>query len=462
MMVVLRPIYTSAKSDDGSCLRYISKDKKTENKKYVSTINCSLHTAYLEFRNTRELYNNTDGVKYYHFVQSHPKDSNIDPAFANRIAVEFAERAFSGHECVVATHVDKDHIHSHIVLNSVNPRTGLKYHWFGQQDLLMLRLLSDEICRKHGLEIGAPPVIFSKTSGITSREYHCAMNGKSWKIELIKAINNAMKTSDSKEAFCLKMKQSGYDVDWNDEFKNIMFTCPSGYRCSDRKLHDEKYLKENMENEFKIRGNDRSFKSEPDRSIWYSENNNYSRTQMGGFGFSDGTAHGYGYGDEGSYGYDYDHRADEFVPEKSAYNIRSDEDEYGGYSERDTWMPESRDEKNGEEFNRYLCTGWEAERAAYYEYQRIRREKLRAAERIKRESLIMAERKWMESIASEQIDTIDRSEYINASIDNSHSDVIQMKNKTGTERQIVQNKNERSMSDEESARKKKPTFHRHL
>ena len=266
----------------------------------------------------------------------------------------------------------------------------------------------------------------------------------------------------NKWRFCLKMKQSGYDVDWNDEFKNIMFTCPSGYRCSDRKLHDEKYLKENMENEFKIRGNDRSFKSEPDRSIWYSENNNYSRTQMGGFGFSDGTAHGYGYGDEGSYGYDYDHRADEFVPEKSAYNIRSDEDEYGGYSERDTWMPESRDEKNGEEYNRYLCTGWEAERAAYYEYQRIRREKLRAAERIKRESLIMAERKWMESIASEQIDTIDRSEYINASIDNSHSDVIQMKNKTGTERHIVQNKNERSISDEESARKKKPTFHRHL
>lgn len=65
---------------------------------------------YQEFKNTREMYGKTDGIRYYHFVQSHPSGYKIEPALAHKIAVGFAERAFKGHEVVVATHTDADHV----------------------------------------------------------------------------------------------------------------------------------------------------------------------------------------------------------------------------------------------------------------------------------------------------------------------------------------------------------------
>ena len=68
------------------------------------------------------MYDKTDGVKYYHFVQSHPSGYKIEPSLAHKIAVEFAERTFPGHEVVVATHTDVDHIHSHFILKEVSIR----------------------------------------------------------------------------------------------------------------------------------------------------------------------------------------------------------------------------------------------------------------------------------------------------------------------------------------------------
>ena len=148
-------------------LEYICRDDKT--------------AAYQEFKNTREMYKKTDGVKYYHFVQSHPSGYNIAPELAHKIAVEFADRAFKCHEVVVATHIDTDHIHSHFVLNAVNAETGLKYHSnkFTLQDL---RQLSDEICQKYGVTTLSKPEIHKQSNGITNGEYRVAMRGESWKM----------------------------------------------------------------------------------------------------------------------------------------------------------------------------------------------------------------------------------------------------------------------------------------
>ena len=124
-MATVTAISTEGGGGGKKSLDYICRDDKTEGKKYVTALNCSLPTAYQEFKNTREMYNKTDGVKYYHFVQSHPSGYKIGPSLAHKIAVEFAEKAFPGNEVVVATHTDADHIHSHVVLNAVNAETGL-------------------------------------------------------------------------------------------------------------------------------------------------------------------------------------------------------------------------------------------------------------------------------------------------------------------------------------------------
>ncbi len=251
-MATVTAISTKGGGGGKKSLDYICRDDKTKGKKYVTALNCSLPTAYQEFKNTREMYNKTDGIRYYHFVQSHPSGYKIEPALAHKIAVEFAERAFPGHEVVVATHTDADHIHSHFVLNAVNAETGLKYHSnkFTLQDL---RQLSDDICQKYGVTTLSKPEIHKQSNGITNGEYRVAMRGESWKMALSNTIDVVMKRAKTKKQFRFYMKQCGYDVKWEDNRKYIAYTCPNKRKCRDNKLHGEKYRKENMEYEFETR-----------------------------------------------------------------------------------------------------------------------------------------------------------------------------------------------------------------
>lgn len=260
-MATVTAISTKGGGGGKKNLEYICRDDKTEGKKYVTALNCSLPTAYQEFKNTREMYGKTDGVKYYHFVQSHPSGYKIEPALTHKIAVEFAEKAFPGHEVVVATHTDVDHIHSHFILNAVNAETGLKYH-SNKFTLQELRQLSDEICQKYGVTTLKQPELGKQTNGVTTGEYRCAMRQESWKMNLINTIDTVMKRAKSKKQFRFYMKQCGYDVKWEDSRKYITYTCPNGRRCRDNKLHEAKYRKENMEYEFEIRRNESSFKAE--------------------------------------------------------------------------------------------------------------------------------------------------------------------------------------------------------
>lgn len=84
-MATVTAISTKGGGGKGS-LRYICRDDKTENKKWVTAINCTPQTAYEEFRNTKQLYGKTDGTQYFHFVQSHPSGYDISPELALQIA----------------------------------------------------------------------------------------------------------------------------------------------------------------------------------------------------------------------------------------------------------------------------------------------------------------------------------------------------------------------------------------
>ena len=108
----------------------VSREKKTklEDRRLVSGVNCSPDNAYNEMMLTKQMHRKTGGRLYYHLVQSFPKDYEISPELAHKIALEFTERAFKDYECVVATHIDREHIHSHIVFNSVSFEDGRKYH----------------------------------------------------------------------------------------------------------------------------------------------------------------------------------------------------------------------------------------------------------------------------------------------------------------------------------------------
>ncbi|MBQ6180054.1 MAG: relaxase/mobilization nuclease domain-containing protein [Ruminococcus sp.] len=235
-------------------LEYVNRMEKTvsEDKRFVTGINCSPETALDEMTATKNLYHKPDGRLYYHLVQSFPSGYEIEPELAHKIAVELAEKVFGKYEVVVATHIDRDHIHSHFVFNSVSFEDGKKYH-SNKETVEELMKLSDEICQQHGVHVLDAPKKKMKTDFLSDSEYRSAKRGESFKWELMNVINQVMKQVKTKKQFCYMMKQQGYDVRWEDNRKSITYTCPNKRKCRDNKLHGDKYRKENMEYEFETR-----------------------------------------------------------------------------------------------------------------------------------------------------------------------------------------------------------------
>ena len=238
-------------------LRYTMQDEKTvadDGNKYVTGVNCTPQSAYTEFNNTKKLYGKTDNRLFYHFVQSFSVDENISPQTAHEIAVRFAEETekFFGFEIVVSTHCDRDHIHSHFVMNSVNAESGKKFH-ITESEVEMLMKKSDALCREYGLSVLKPKPTTERAKPMNDREYRSAEKGESWKIRLEAVISNVMQTAASKEHFIMLMEAEGYGVKWTDTRKNITYTTPEGKACRDNKLHLKKFLKESMEYEFLYR-----------------------------------------------------------------------------------------------------------------------------------------------------------------------------------------------------------------
>ena len=230
---------------------YVMQEKKTswEGVPLVSGVNCQPQSVYDDFLNTKLLYHKDGGVMFYHMVQSFPKGAEVDPRQAHEAARRLAEY-FDDCEVLVCTHVDREHIHSHCVINSVNFETGKKLH-MAKEQLQELMRLNDAICLEMGLPVFDMPT--QQARGMGGAEYHTALRGQSWKLRLMNTIDECMKYAADKDAFVSLMASEGYAVRWESGRKYITYTTPDGLKCRDSKLHEEKYCKEAMEHEFRIR-----------------------------------------------------------------------------------------------------------------------------------------------------------------------------------------------------------------
>ena len=230
---------------------YVMQEKKTawEGAPLVSGINCQPQSVYDDFLNTKLLYHKDGGVMFYHMVQSFPKGAAVDPRQAHEAARRLAEY-FDGCEVLVCTHVDREHIHSHCVINSVNFETGKKLHMAKEQIQELMRR-NDMICQEMGLPVFEPTA--QQARGMSGAEYHTALKGQSWKLRRMNTIDECMKYAADKDAFVSLMASEGYAVRWESGRKYITYTTPDGLKCRNNKLHEEKYCKEAMEHEFRIR-----------------------------------------------------------------------------------------------------------------------------------------------------------------------------------------------------------------
>ena len=230
---------------------YVMQERKTawEDGPLISGINCQPQSVYDDFLNTKLLYHKDGGVMFYHMVQSFPKGAAVDPRQAHEAARRLAGY-FEGCEVLVCTHVDREHIHSHCVINSVNFETGKKLH-MAKKQLQELMRRNDVICQEMGLPVFEAAA--QKSRGMSGAEYHTALKGQSWKLRLANTIDECMRYAADKDAFVSLMESEGYAVRWESSRKYITYTTPDGMRCRDNKLHEEKYCKEALEHEFRIR-----------------------------------------------------------------------------------------------------------------------------------------------------------------------------------------------------------------
>ena len=242
---------SSMKGSIDYCLQTYKTVDALTGRRYVSGINCNGLNAYKEFMTTKFANNANNGRYFYQYVQSFSPKDNVDYDKAHKIALEFAEKAWQGHEVLVTTHCDRNHIHTHFIINSVSFETGKKLRQ-NPNTLKSLRKLNDEICTKYNVT-PLKPYTKTKEKRLSDGEYRMAMKGESWKFALMYTIDNAMKRAKTKKEFIDEMKKNGYEVLWTDDRKYITYTCPNRMKCRDIKLHQEKYRKEKMELEFELR-----------------------------------------------------------------------------------------------------------------------------------------------------------------------------------------------------------------
>ena len=333
-----------------SVMRYVSQMSKTlwDGQQPVSGIGCQPETAFDEFLSTKLLHHKEGGVMFYHMVQSFPKGADVDPRTAHEAACRLAGY-FEGCEVLVCTHVDREHIHSHCIINSVNFETGKKVHMADEQ-IQELRVRNDQICE----ELRLPKFQRDeqkRSCGMSNAEYYTASKGESWKFELMRVIDECMRCAGNREEFLVLLRSEGYNATWTDGRKNITYTTPDGRKCRDSKLHIEKYLKENMEAEF-------GYRTENDNT-----RNVDSAQKADGRGATAGTQ-------RDSHGAELERaarNAGQAVPAADAVRHgpenASDESRSAGISDQDA-----------NERRKFRETGWEPEREVFFQLQGADRE----------------------------------------------------------------------------------------
>lgn len=164
-------------------MRYTKQPCKTtwEGHSLISGVNCQADSAYDSFLTTKLLHHKEGGVQFFHRVQSFPEGESVDPELAHAAARKLAD-CFGGREVLVCTHVDREHIHSHLIINSVHPDSGKKLH-LAAAELQVLRQQNDQICQELSLSV-FQPMEQKKVKSMSGAEYHTAARGSSWKFQL--------------------------------------------------------------------------------------------------------------------------------------------------------------------------------------------------------------------------------------------------------------------------------------
>lgn len=191
-------------------LQYIMDDEKTEEGILVSGFNCSANLAEIEFRNNNKHWKVSGNRVAYHLMQAFHPDDPITPEQAHEIGIKLCQELYPDFQCVVATHIDKHHIHNHIAINSVNLKgRKLEDRLANQKEgLYGFTELSDQLCREYGCFV----LPARKIKIRNNKNYYYEYRTQTWKETIKEDIDRAKNKSDNLEQFFEELIALGYDI----------------------------------------------------------------------------------------------------------------------------------------------------------------------------------------------------------------------------------------------------------
>lgn len=234
------------KSTLNLAIDYITKGEKTDNEILVSSFKCNPITAHTSFMRTREANQTRGNVLARHLIQSF-LPGETDAKTAHDIGKKLCEQHLKNeYEYVLATHVDRGHIHNHIIFNNVNKVTG-KCYQSNKRSYHKIRNISDELCKENKLSV-IDPYYESykrkyKTKGKSWYEFQQTKQGTSWKSKLQFDINRMLKQAQNWEDFLKRMSELDYEIKHG---KHIAFRHKDKQRFTRAKTIGEDYTEERL------------------------------------------------------------------------------------------------------------------------------------------------------------------------------------------------------------------------
>jgi len=258
-MAIIKAV--NSKASIGKGINYITNKEKTE-ERLIAGKDCNPETAIDEMKAIKELYNKTDGRQYKHYVMSfNPNDPEMNIEKAHEVGKKFMENEekFKNHQVIMATHIDKGHIHNHFIVNSVNMENGKKYRE-SKKDLEKLKdhlrklekeynIMRDDKSREQG------KIVINNQAKYQAIKRDFEGNYKSYVLETANAVKNAQEKAISKEDFIKKMEQQGYQTNWKETSKHITFinketTKRVRLANLEKTFNDKDFSKEGLNREF--------------------------------------------------------------------------------------------------------------------------------------------------------------------------------------------------------------------
>lgn len=223
-------------------IAYILNPEKTDEKLLVSSYGCASETAAREFEWTRKIAEqkgmNPVRIIARHVIQSF-EIGEVTPELAHEIGKQFADEILGGkYEYVLTTHIDKDHVHNHLIFNAVD---FVDYHAYKSYKRIYydMREVSDRLCKENGLSV-IPP---SQNKGMSYKEYTEAKRGTSWKQKLKQTIDRLVITAKGYDDFLRLMQEAGYEI---KPGKYISFRAEGQERFTRSKTIGENYTEERI------------------------------------------------------------------------------------------------------------------------------------------------------------------------------------------------------------------------